>query len=186
MGVFFWLGFRGTRSPTGVRKQMPGAFAKHLSVAKMARRARLKEEPSTPESIKWNENGPKGEAQGRAEYSRVLSFILIKTLVKRIISPVTGSDKNSIHSIIWKGSKIMTKQTENLIIEILKKIQNEQTNTRESLNSLVVRTGNVEIELSHIHRDIAHLDAKIAEQSIRLDQVNNRLERVESRLEIIG
>jgi len=80
----------------------------------------------------------------------------------------------------------MTKQNENLIIEILKKIQNEQTNTRESLNSLVVRTGNVEIELSHIHRDIAHLDAKIDEQSIRLDQVNNRLERVESRLEIIG
>lgn len=62
-GVFYWLGFRGTRSPTGVRKQMPGAFAKHLSVAKMARRARLKEEPSTPESIKWNEDDPKGEVQ---------------------------------------------------------------------------------------------------------------------------
>ena len=80
----------------------------------------------------------------------------------------------------------MTKQTENLIIEILKKIQNEQTNTRESLNSLVTRTGNVELELSHLHHDIAHLDGKIAEQSVRLDQVVSRLDRVEKRLEIMG
>lgn len=80
----------------------------------------------------------------------------------------------------------MTKQTENLIIEILKKIQNEQANTREALNSLVTRTGNVELELSHIHRDIAHLDGRIAEQSVRMDGFSNRLERVERRLEIIS
>lgn len=80
----------------------------------------------------------------------------------------------------------MTKQTENLIIEILKKIQNEQANTREALNSLVTRTGNVELELSHIHHDIAHLDGRIAEQSVRMDGFSNRLERVERRLEIIS
>ena len=73
----------------------------------------------------------------------------------------------------------MTSQNENLIIEILKKIQNDQTNTREALNSLVVRTGNMELEL-------AHLDGRIAEQSVRIDNFSERLARVERRLEIIS
>ena len=73
----------------------------------------------------------------------------------------------------------MTSQNENLIIEILKKIQNDQTNTREALNSLVVRAGNMELEL-------AHLDGRIAEQSVRIDNFSERLARVERRLEIIS
>ena len=72
----------------------------------------------------------------------------------------------------------MTKQTENLIIEILKKMQNEQNNSQNTLTSLVNRVGNVEGELANIH-------SILAEHSIRMGHFSNRFERIERRLDIV-
>jgi len=73
----------------------------------------------------------------------------------------------------------MTRQNENLILQILKNIQNEQANSRYSINSLLSRMGNVETELANLH-------GMLAEQSVRMDRFSDRVERIERRLEIIG
>jgi len=73
----------------------------------------------------------------------------------------------------------MTKLNENLILEILKKIQNEQINMRDSLSGLNSRMGNVEAELANLH-------GMLAEQSIHMDKCCERVGRIERRLEIVS
>lgn len=80
----------------------------------------------------------------------------------------------------------MTEQNENLILEILKKIQNEQFHSRLVLNSLVNRVGNVEMELANMHGDLANIHGILAGHSVRMDRFDNRFERIERRLDIVS
>lgn len=73
----------------------------------------------------------------------------------------------------------MTEQTENIVIEILKRMQIDMREMRSDLLDLKHRVSAIELH-------VGELATTYAGQSIRLDRFDERLARIERRLELIG
>ena len=67
--------------------------------------------------------------------------------------------------------------TENLMLEILKRLQHDMAGLRADM-------GDVKHRLTLLERGVADLHAAVAGQSGRIDRVENRLERIERRLDL--
>lgn len=78
----------------------------------------------------------------------------------------------------------MTEQNENLVLEILRRIQADQAATREDVREIKTRLTLIDENIAVIHREVGNLYALYAAQSGRLDRMENRLERIEYRLEL--
>ena len=71
----------------------------------------------------------------------------------------------------------MNDTTENLVIEILRKLQGEMSIMREDIRDIKVRLSSIEARLAHAHADYAT-------QSVRIDRLEDRLSRIEHRLDL--
>jgi hypothetical protein len=71
----------------------------------------------------------------------------------------------------------MHDSTENLVLEILRRIQADVAILREDMRDVKTR-------LSSIEARLAHSGADYATQSLRIDRLEDRLERIEHRLDI--
>ncbi|MHB8850102.1 MAG: hypothetical protein ACYC45_03205 [Acidithiobacillus ferriphilus] len=78
----------------------------------------------------------------------------------------------------------MTDNTENLMLEHLKRFQAGQDRIEKKLDEVVSRLGNLEMSVAGIRRDLAHLEENDAIMSVRMDRLNERVERIERRLEL--
>jgi hypothetical protein len=78
----------------------------------------------------------------------------------------------------------MAENVENLMLEHLKKIQGEQTASRERDRELMTRFGQIESMIARIGRDNADAFAEQIEDRHALDAIKQRVERIERRLEI--
>lgn len=78
----------------------------------------------------------------------------------------------------------MTENVENLILEHLKKIQVEQTASRERDTEILTRLSHIESGIARISRDEATNYGEIIQDRHAVDKLKERLERIERRLEI--
>ena len=78
----------------------------------------------------------------------------------------------------------MADKIENLMLEHLKKIQAEQSASRERDRELLSRLGQMESMIARIGRDNAHAFAEQIEDRHSVDALKDRIERIERRLEI--
>jgi hypothetical protein len=78
----------------------------------------------------------------------------------------------------------MAGNTENLMLEHLKRFQAGQDRIEKKLDEVVSRLGNLEMSVAGIRRDLAHLEENDAIMSVRMDRLNERVERIERRLEL--
>ena len=92
-----------------------------------------------------------------------------------------GQDKLTLREKAVYPTKFghsMTEDTENLVLEILKKIQSDVAFVRQDVNDLKIRTASVENHLAAFHLDLVQISA-------RVDTLGRRMERVETRLGLI-
>lgn len=78
----------------------------------------------------------------------------------------------------------MTDNTENLLLEHLKRFQAGQDRIERKLDELTRRISNLEAGQASIIQHIGHLAASDAQQQVAADGFNQRLERIERRLEL--
>ena len=78
----------------------------------------------------------------------------------------------------------MAGNTENLMLEHLKRFQAGQDRIEKKLDEVVSRLGNLEMSVAGIRRDLTHLEENDAIMSVRMDRLNERVERIERRLEL--
>jgi hypothetical protein len=78
----------------------------------------------------------------------------------------------------------MAENIDNLLLEHLKKIQAEQSASRERDRELMTRLGQIETMIARIGRDNAHAFAEQIEDRHAIDALKERIERIERRLEI--
>lgn len=78
----------------------------------------------------------------------------------------------------------MTAETENLILEILKKIQAGQAESRRDIREIKDRLTLMDGALAAIRSETANLYGLYAHQSSRIDRIEDRLECIERRLEL--
>ena len=78
----------------------------------------------------------------------------------------------------------MADKIDNLMLEHLKKIQAEQSASRERDRELLTRLGQMESMIARIGRDNAHAFAEQIEDRHSVDALKDRIERIERRLEI--
>ena len=78
----------------------------------------------------------------------------------------------------------MTEKIDNLMLEHLKKIQAEQSASRERDRELLTRLGQIETMVARIGRDNAHAFAEQIEDRHALDALKARIEQIEKRLEL--
>ena len=78
----------------------------------------------------------------------------------------------------------MADKIDNLMIEHLKKIQAEQSASRERDRELLTRLGQMESMIARIGRDNAHAFAEQIEDRHSVDALKDRIERIERRLEV--
>lgn len=78
----------------------------------------------------------------------------------------------------------MTEQTENLVLEILRRIQGDQAAMRDDIRDIKTRLTLMDENLAGVHRDMGNLYTLYAAQSGRIDRIEDRLERIERRLEL--
>jgi tetrahydromethanopterin S-methyltransferase subunit G len=71
----------------------------------------------------------------------------------------------------------MNESTENLVLEILRRMQADMAILRDDMRDVKTR-------LSSIEGRLAHSSADHATQSLRIDRLEDRLERIEHRLDI--
>jgi hypothetical protein len=71
----------------------------------------------------------------------------------------------------------MTAETENLVLEMLRRIRASQERTELDVNDIKVRTSSVERHLGEVQLQMAAIN-------VRLDRVDERLARVERRLDL--
>ncbi|HYW75478.1 MAG TPA: hypothetical protein VFA48_02485 [Gammaproteobacteria bacterium] len=74
--------------------------------------------------------------------------------------------------------------TENLVLEHLKRFQAGQDRIERTLAEHTQRLGRIEVAIAAMRRDVAHNEEAWAEQGVRLDNLAARIERIERRLEI--
>ena len=80
----------------------------------------------------------------------------------------------------------MGEQIENLILEHLKKIQTEQTASRERDAEIMGRLAQIETGIARIARDESQNYSEIVQDRHAVDKLKERIERIERRLEING
>jgi len=79
----------------------------------------------------------------------------------------------------------MTDETTNLVLEHLKRIQAEQTASRERDQEIVSRLAQIEIGLARLARDQASNYAETVEDRHVVDRIKARLDRIERRLDLV-
>ncbi|MFE0753778.1 hypothetical protein ACFW16_07500 [Inquilinus sp. NPDC058860] len=79
----------------------------------------------------------------------------------------------------------MTDETTNLVLEHLKRIQAEQTASRERDQEIVSRLAQIEIGLARLVRDQASNYAETVEDRHVVDKIKARLDRIERRLDLV-
>ena len=78
----------------------------------------------------------------------------------------------------------MTENVDNVMLEHPKKIQVEQSASRERDREIINRPGQIETAVARIGRDNAHAFAEEVEDRHAMDALKERIERIERRLEI--
>jgi hypothetical protein len=78
----------------------------------------------------------------------------------------------------------MTDNTENLILEHLKRFQAGQERIVVELKEIKSRLSQLEIGVAGIRGDIAHVSGDQARQQVSIDGLVERIERIERRLEL--
>jgi hypothetical protein len=78
----------------------------------------------------------------------------------------------------------MAENVENLVLEHLKKIQAEQTASRERDGEILNRLSHIESAIARITRDEAINYGEIIQDRHVVDKIKERLERIERRLEL--
>ena len=78
----------------------------------------------------------------------------------------------------------MADKIDNLVLEHLKKIQAEQSASRERDREFISRLGQIESMIARIGRDNADAFAEQIEDRHSVDALKHRIERIERRLEI--
>lgn len=78
----------------------------------------------------------------------------------------------------------MTENTENLVLEHLKKIQAEQAVSRERDQEILQRLSMIESGIARITRDESANYSEIIEDRHTVDKLKERIERIERRLEL--
>ncbi len=80
----------------------------------------------------------------------------------------------------------MTENVENLIFEHLKKIQAEQSASRERDAEMLARLNHIESGIARIARDESANYTEIVQDRHVVDKLKDRLDRIEKRLELTG
>jgi cob(I)alamin adenosyltransferase len=75
----------------------------------------------------------------------------------------------------------MTEQTENLVLEILRKLQEDVADMRREMRE---EFRDVKLRLSLLEHHFATHTAEYAHQNERIDRMEQRIERIERRLEL--
>lgn len=78
----------------------------------------------------------------------------------------------------------MTNNTENLILEHLKRFQAGQDRIERELKEIKGRLSQLEIGVAGVRGDLAHLSGDQARQQVSMDGLADRIERIERRLEL--
>lgn len=78
----------------------------------------------------------------------------------------------------------MTDNTENLILEHLKRFQAGQDRIERELKEIKGRLSQIEISMAGVRGDIAHIAGDQARQQVTMDSLSDRIERIERRLEL--
>lgn len=78
----------------------------------------------------------------------------------------------------------MKENVENIVLEHLKKIQAEQTASRERDGEIMHRLAHIESALARISRDESINYGEIIEDRHMVDKLKERIERIERRLEL--
>ena len=72
----------------------------------------------------------------------------------------------------------MTEETENLVLELLRRIRASQERTESDITDIKLRVSAAEQNLGQIHLQIAGLNS-------RMDRFDERLARIERRLDLV-
>ncbi len=78
----------------------------------------------------------------------------------------------------------MTDNTENIVLEILRRIQEDMAELKAGQRDIQHRLTLVETRLAGVERNLADHYAAYAGQSARIDRMENRLESLERRLDL--
>jgi hypothetical protein len=79
----------------------------------------------------------------------------------------------------------MTEKIDNLVLEHLKKIQAEQSASRERDREIMGRLSNIESGIARIARDESNNYAEIVQDRHSVDSLKARIEQIERRLDIV-
>ena len=79
----------------------------------------------------------------------------------------------------------MADNTENLILEHLKRFQAGQERIERDLKEVKTRLSALESGQGSIVQHIGHLATSIAGQQVSIDRMSDRIDRVEHRLELV-
>jgi hypothetical protein len=77
----------------------------------------------------------------------------------------------------------MTDETENLILEHLKRFQSGQERIERELKAVKGRLSQVEIGFAAVRGEIAHLSGDVARMQVAFDGMSERIDRIERSLE---
>ena len=80
----------------------------------------------------------------------------------------------------------MNEPIDNIVLEHLKKIQAEQTASRERDSEIMSRLSGIESGIARIARDESINYGEIIQDRHTVDKLKERLERIERRLELIN
>ena len=78
----------------------------------------------------------------------------------------------------------MTEQIDNLVLEHLKKIQGEQTSSRERDAEMLSRLAHIETSIARLARDGADNFTEVISDRHTIDKLKERIDRLERRLEL--
>lgn len=78
----------------------------------------------------------------------------------------------------------MTDNTENLILEHLKRFQAGQDRIERELKEIKSRLSQLEIGVAGVRGDLAHITGDQARQQVTIDGLADRIDRIERRLEL--
>ncbi|MGE0747306.1 MAG: hypothetical protein AB7K86_18755 [Rhodospirillales bacterium] len=79
----------------------------------------------------------------------------------------------------------MADNIEDIVIPILRQLQSEMSQLRDSVRRLEDRASAVEIGLAGVRRDLGSLAEADARLQVSFDQMNRRVERIERRLDLV-
>jgi uncharacterized coiled-coil protein SlyX len=78
----------------------------------------------------------------------------------------------------------MTNETENLVVEILRRLQGDMAELKSGQQDMRHRLSLIETRLAGMERNLSDQYAGYAGQSVRIDRLEERLDRLERRLEL--